>query len=234
MSRANCLATGRCDKLAGMRSGSPKQVFHDRREKWDTGQVLLPEEIAEHRIDFAEVFGNTRPVELEIGSGKGTFLLARAPAREEINFLGLEYARSYAAYCADRIHRAGLTNVRMLCAEAGQFVQDCLPDASLLRVHVYFPDPWPKRKHNRRRLIQPAFLDEMRRVLRPGGLLQIVTDHLDYFQWMRRVLVDTPGFARIPFPSMSDDSGEIVGTNFERKYIAQGRPFFCRAFLRYV
>ncbi|MFW6132955.1 MAG: tRNA (guanine(46)-N(7))-methyltransferase TrmB, partial [Planctomycetota bacterium] len=103
-----------------------------------------------------------------------------------------------------------------------------------IRVHIYFPDPWPKRRHHRRRLIQPPFVDLLRRVLSPGGELLVVTDHLGYFEHIRRVLTDAPCFARIRFPRMADATGEQVGTNFERKYIAQGRAFYHLARLRYA
>ena len=198
------------------------------------GRVLLAAGLALEPMDLGALFGNARPVEIEIGTGKGTFLLARARVRPEINLLGLEYARTYALYCADRVRRAGLTNVRMLCADAGTFFKVALADRSVWRVHVYFPDPWPKRKHHRRRLIQPAFIDQVRRVLRPGGQLIIVTDHRDYFDQILRVLADAQGFARIGFPHMADANDEIVGTNFERKYIAQGRPFYSLARLHYT
>lgn len=184
-------------------------------------------------LNFAELFSNDRPVELEIGMGKGTFMLARAAARPEINFLGLEYAKAYCCYCADRFRRAELTNVRTTYIEAAAFFKLHVPPESLWRVHIYFPDPWPKRKHNRRRLIQPQFVERARRSLKVGGQLLIVTDHLDYFQQIRKVLGVAEGFADIPMPPMTDKSGEIVGTNFERKYIAQGRPFYNIARLRY-
>ena len=217
-----------------MRPESAKQLGSRSGDKWDTAGVLLDEALAAGPVDLREIFGNDHPVELEIGSGKGTFILARAAARPEVNFLGLEYARAYAAYCADRIRRAGLANARMLRVEAAHFCKVCLPDECLLRVHVYFPDPWPKRRHNRRRLIQPNFLADVRRTLAPGGQLIVVTDHFDYFRHIRRVLDNAKGFVRIAMPRMTDAEGELVGTNFERKYIAQGRPFYATALMRYT
>lgn len=219
-----------------MRSGSPKYLSDGEAEKWDTTGVLLDDALAQRgeAVDFAKMFGNDRPVEIEIGTGKGTFLLARASARPEINFLGIEWARAYCLYSADRFRRNGLTNVRMLRADASEFFRKCLPDQSIFRLHVYFPDPWPKKKHHRRRLIQPSFLHQVRRVLKPGGQWIIVTDHLDYFYQIRQVVGRAKGFARVPMPQMADREGELVGTNFERKYIAQGRPFYSLACLRYV
>jgi tRNA (guanine-N7-)-methyltransferase len=102
-------------------------------------------------------------------------------------------------------------------------------------VHIYFPDPWPKRKHHRRRTIQPKFVRELWRILQPGGQLLIKTDHRDYFEWMRRVLWDAEGFARTPFPKVvSEEDPGMVGTNFERKYIEEGRSFYSMALLKYV
>ena len=216
-----------------MRNESPRYLTHGRDAKWETGDILLDEAVAAGSVDFAEMFGNTRPVELEIGTGKGTFLLARAAARPELNFLGIEWAASYAAYSASRFRRAGADNVRMLHADATEFVTKCVLDASVWRVHVYFPDPWPKRKHHRRRSIRLEFIHEIRRVLKVGGQLIIVTDHLDYFHHIRCVLANAVGFAPVEFPQMTDSDGELTGTNFERKYIAQGRRFFNAALLKY-
>jgi len=201
--------------------------------KWDTGGILLDADALTKPVDFAEMFGNGRPVEMEVGSGKGTFLKERALARPEVNFLGIEYAAAYAAYCADRFRRAGLENVRMLRTEAGAFFKTALAAGCVQRVHVYFPDPWPKRRHKRRRLIQPSFVDEVRRVLRPGGQFILATDHFDYSRHMRRVLQDAAGFVRIPMPRLVDADG-LVGTNFERKYRAEGRPVYSIALMRYV
>src|SRR5438552_13502119 len=103
-------------------------------------------------IDWFALFGNDHPVELEIGIGKGTFLLDQARARPEVNFIGIEWARWFWRYASDRIRRAGCTNARTVRAEAGFFLAEHVPDASLSVVHVYFPDPWPKKRHHKRRL----------------------------------------------------------------------------------
>ncbi len=217
-----------------MRTNSPRRLHRGKGNTWDTTGVLLDKAVTRSVMDFAVVFGNARPVEVEIGMGKGTFLLARSRARPEINFLGIDYAGAYCHYAADRFHRHGITNVRILHTDAQYFFKLCLPPDSLLRVHAYFPDPWPKRRHRRRRLIQPAFVADLRRALRIGGQLIVVTDHIDYFQQIRNVLAAAPaGLATIPMPKMTDADGEIAGTNFERKYIAQGRAFYATARLKY-
>ena len=217
-----------------MRIQSPGHVNSNSDRKWNTTGIELDEAIADGPIEFAKIFSNARPVEMEIGTGKGTFLLERAAARPEINFLGLEWARVYCKYAADRFRRAGVTNVRMLRTDASQFVARCLPDSSIFRLHIYFPDPWPKKRHRSRRLVQPTFVEQVRRILTPGGQLIIVTDHREYFEQIRAVLTDAPSLAVIPMPRMSSKDGEIVGTNFERKYIAQGRAFYGLARMKYV
>jgi tRNA (guanine-N7-)-methyltransferase len=218
-----------------MRSNSPQHLSRGRSNRSDTAGVLLNDSFASApgRIDFAELFRNSRPVEIEIGTGKGTFLMARATARPEVNFLGIEWAKAYATYAANRFRRANLTNVRILAADAGPFFKTRLPDNSLWRIHVYFPDPWPKHRHHKRRLIQTGFVRQARRVLKIGGQLIVVTDHLDYFYQIRSVLEQAKGFVSIGFPRFTDEKGELVGTNFERKYIVQGRPFYWIAKMKY-
>jgi tRNA (guanine-N7-)-methyltransferase len=169
-------------------------------------------------IVWREMFGNNHPVELEIGMGKGTFLTDSAKARPGTNFFGLEYARYYWRYASDRLRRNGCENARTARAEAGYFVREFVPEGSLSVVHIYFPDPWPKKRHNKRRLIQPGFLLEMRRVLEVDGRLQIVTDHAGYFEQIREVVT------RSPLKVAEYLAGE-VGTNFERKYLREGRTF---------
>ncbi|MEX0775366.1 MAG: hypothetical protein WD042_06580 [Phycisphaeraceae bacterium] len=182
------------------------------------------------------------PLELEIGSGKGTFLVQQAALFPQVDFIGLEWARGFWRFAADRCRRRGLTNVRLVHIEAGLFVRNYVPDACLRQVHIYFPDPWPKKRHHKRRLVQAEFLRELWRVLEdrpvdppPGppeegglsGCVRIATDHSDYYQWMLDHAAQVADlFEPLPFESPeSAGEGEIVGTNFERKYRREGRPF---------
>jgi tRNA (guanine-N7-)-methyltransferase len=183
-------------------------------------------------LSWTTLFGNDHPVELEIGMGKGTFLLDQAKARPEVNFFGIEWARWFWRYASDRLRRHGCTaNARTVRAEAAFFLTEFVPPASLSVLHIYFPDPWPKARHHKRRLIQPKFMPLIEKVLQPGGRLQIVTDHQGYFEeniepcvrgasGLKVVDYNRPGSA---------GEGEFVGTNFERKYRREGRPFFAIA-----
>jgi len=180
-------------------------------------------------IVWSNLFGNDHPVELEIGMGKGTFLTDQAKGRPDINFFGIEYARWFWRYASDRLRRNGCLNARTVRAEAGYFFKEFVPNGSLSVVHIYFPDPWPKKRHHKRRLIQPGFLAEIRRVLKPQGRVQIVTDHEDYFVQIQEA-VNGSGMKVIDYDRPgSAGEGEFAGTNFERKYRRQGRPFFAIA-----
>lgn len=187
-------------------------------------------EESEGRIDLARMFGNDRDVELEIGVGKGRFLLLAAVARPETNFLGLEVARRFLARAIDRIGKRGLENVRLAHAEAADVLTERMEDGSLSAVHIYFPDPWPKKRHHKRRIVRPDVLDQLQRVLRPGSLARVATDHADYASWIRETFDAHPGFEEVPhdpalweIPGMQGYVGPGV-TNFEIKFRRQGRP----------
>lgn len=177
-------------------------------------------------IDWAQLFGNDHPIELEIGMGKGTFITDQAKARPDVNFFGIEWANWFWRYASDRLRRNGCTNARTVRAEAGFFLRELVPDNSLSVLHVYFPDPWPKARHHKRRLIQEPFMKQVERVLAPAsGRLQIVTDHQEYFEQIDTV-VKASALRVIDYNRPgSAGEGEFVGTNFERKYAREGRPF---------
>lgn len=191
----------------------------------DVTGIGLDVETLPRPIDWATLFGNANPVELEIGMGKGTFITEQAKARTDTNFFGIEWANWFWKYCSDRLRRNRCTNARTIRAEAGFFLREFVPPASLSVLHIYFPDPWPKAKHNRRRLIQAPFLETVERVLVPGGKLQVVTDHLDYWQQIEPVVRGSKLTVVDYTRPGSASEGEFVGTNFERKYIREGRPF---------
>jgi len=189
------------------------------------GISLKPENLNE-KIDFVRIFGRPAPLHIEIGAGKGAFLLSQAKALPGDNFLGIEWARRYYRYAVDRIGRWGLTNVRIIRTDAATFLADTVPDCCVDCFHIYFPDPWPKKRHNKRRFICPANVEHLIRCLRTAGQLRIATDHADYFEQIRTVLAARENeLKEIDFIRPAGaETGECVGTNFERKYIKDQRP----------
>ena len=173
-------------------------------------------------IDLRSWFGAKReqPLELEIGSGKGTFLVRHAAELRDVNFIGVEYARAYWRHAADRCRRHGLSNVRLVHTEAEMFVRHYVPDGLLHRVHVYFPDPWPKTRHHKRRLIKGPFLRLLHQKIEPEASVRIVTDHDGYHDWILAAIAHVADlFETVPWRhAEGDEDDELVGTNYERKF----------------
>ena len=144
------------------------------------------------------LFDPTRPLELDCGCGKGRFLLARAAAHPDVQFLGIDRMLVRTGKLDRKIQRAGLTNVRLLRMEAFYSLQQLLPPHRLRTVYIFFPDPWPKRRHHRRRLFSPVFLDVLWSRLETGGTVQVATDHLDYFAEIRKSLAADARFREVP------------------------------------
>jgi tRNA (guanine-N7-)-methyltransferase len=189
--------------------------------------IGLDVETLKRPINWSELFGNDNPVELEIGTGKGTFLTDQAMKSPQTNFFGIEWARWFWRYASDRLRRSNCTNARTIRAEANFFLTEFVPDATLSVLHIYFPDPWPKARHHKRRLIQPKFMPLVQRVLKPGGKLQIVTDHQGYFEEnIAPSVKGSPLQITDYLPPTTAGDTEFVGTNFERKYRREGRPFY--------
>lgn len=196
-------------------------------------EIAVPFETLEQGIDFAHFFGRSGPVHIEIGSGKGTFLLAEAQSNPDANFLGIEWTSRFYRFAVDRMGRWGIKNVRLVRADAIPLVQAFFRDASVERFHLYFPDPWPKKHHHKRRFVSDANLVCLLRCLVPGGTVNLATDHEDYFEQMREVLgraFSAGTMEQIDFirPACAA-GGEIVGTNYERKYKKEGRKTYTLA-----
>jgi tRNA (guanine-N7-)-methyltransferase len=171
-------------------------------------------------VDWAAFFGRTAPVEIEIGSGRGRFLTDEAASRPGTSFLGAEIEHEYARIAQVRAARMGLGNVRFARLDGKEFVLRRLPAASLAALHVFFPDPWPKKRHAKRRLFTPDFARAAANALVPGGVLRVATDNLPYFEAIREVLAAEPALEEVP----GSGSGWSAGTDYERKYEKEGRP----------
>ena len=177
------------------------------------------------KMDFDDIFGRRYPVHIEVGSGRGTFLVNEAEARCDVNFLGIERARKYYRYAVDRIGRWGLPNVRIIRTDAASFIAEFVPDSSVECFHIYFPDPWPKKRHHKRRFLCAANIDHLLRCLKTGGEIRIATDHAEYFEAITKALAEQSGrLDEIEFaPTAGAGPREITGTNYERKYIKDKR-----------
>ncbi len=206
----------------------------------------IPDEIVHDpdaaRLDPRAWFSDPdRPFEIEIGIGKGTFLLQQAALESQTNFLGIEWAHEFYLYAADRCRRHQLANVRILHGNAVEFLRWRCPESFIRVIHLYFSDPWPKKRHHKNRVVQDRFLADAHRILVDQGELRIVTDHENYWHWMQEYFsrwtsdqgVDGMRFCEKPFIAPdSASTGELVGTNFERKYRKEGRPFYSCVLVR--
>lgn len=173
-------------------------------------------------FDARARFGRAAPLEVEIGSGKARFLVASALAHPEHDFLGIERSLSYYRLCRDRVGRSGLANAAMARADGRLFVETALAPASVRAFHVYFPDPWPKKKQKKRRLLDGVFLEMAASRLEPAGILRIATDHPDYGAHLETVVETVPGLDRLAW----DAHPLPPPTNYEIKYEREGRPIW--------
>jgi len=187
------------------------------------------------RLNWQQVFSNGRPVELEVGFGKGLFLLNACQACPEVNFLGIEILRKYQLYAATRFAKRELKNVRLVKADAREFLRDYVSDESFQATHVYFPDPWWKKRHLKRRLFTADFGVQCERTLQRRGRLYVITDVDDYFavitellQQHTRLKLLPPGAdgTRLAFNPKEPAHDLDYLTNFERKFRKEGRAIY--------
>lgn len=183
----------------------------------------------------ADIFGDAQPFELEIGCGKGGYLLKRAQSDSTARLLGIEWANKYFRFAADRMARWQITNVRLLRTDARHFVIHHLAAETLTAIHVYHPDPWPKKRHHKRRLFQSEFVDAGNRALVHGGRWFIQTDHRQYFDWILDVMNRSNAIERHNSDAETvalSAPDEFQGTNFEIKYRNEGRKIYRAMFVR--
>ncbi len=189
--------------------------------------LQVPRPVPDAPYDWGGWIDCEHPGEVDVGCGLGRFLLARAAQFPGTRFLGIEREVARIAKIDLAARRRGLENIRLFCADALQAVTNLLPPGSVTALYVLFPDPWPKRRHWKRRLVSPAFLEGVARILRPAGALHLATDRKDYFAAMQRSLGADARFASIPAFSRTSDEQ----TDFERIFRRQGLPIYEASFL---
>jgi tRNA (guanine-N7-)-methyltransferase len=169
-------------------------------------------------FDAAAIFGRDAPLEIEVGSGKGLFMASASAAYAERNFLGIEVAAKYARFAAAKLAKVQCENAVMLRGDGLRLFRELLPDACAAAVHVYFPDPWWKKRHKRRRVMNAAFLKDVERVLQPGGTLHFWTDVEEYFQTTLELIAAATTLGG-PFdvPPLDPEHDLDYRTHFERR-----------------
>jgi len=184
--------------------------------------------------DAVALFGRQGPLELEIGSGKGLFLRTAAAARPEVDFLGVEIAPRYAQLAAAALARCGLANAVVVAGDAFPLLDQFLPDDCLAAVHLYFPDPWWKRRHKKRRVLQESLVRHVERTLRPGGVLHFWTDVDEYYQTGLTLLAAETGLLG-PFdvPEASPQHDMDYHTHFERRTRQSGQTVYRAEFRKH-
>jgi len=171
-----------------------------------------------------DIFGNDHPLEIDLGCGDGSFLIEMAQHYPERNFIGVERLLGRVRGVCKRIHELGLTNVKVLRLESQYTLEYLLEKHSVSRLHLLCPDPWPKARHHKRRLVQQPFLKILHDVLTPDGEFLFKTDHPEYFEWvceeMETFIKSGASFTPLPW---DDDSFFYPKTDFQRHWESQGK-----------
>ena len=202
----------------------------------------------EKRADFAAIFGRSAPLELEIGSGRGMFLGNTAVARPEYDFLGVEIGRKYAKFCAILLAKRGIENAKAFCGDAVRVLRELIDENTLRAVHVYFPDPWWKRAHRKRRVPREETLRLIESRLETGGTMHFRTDVLEYYQSTLTLVAQTTSLEG-PFEDPGNDGsgnddleiggsgndgpeidGKAYRTHFERRTLLHDEPVYRAVF----
>lgn len=170
------------------------------------------------RIDLASLFPKPQPLEVELGCGDGSFLVRYAALHPEHNFFGVERLLGRIRKLDRKGRRAGLTNLRGLRIESAYFLEYLLPAHSAIALHVYFPDPWPKRRHRKHRLVNERFPEIARQALAPAGIVYLRTDDRDYFDQMTGVFAASPVFNQEDTPA----DLSALRTDFEEDFQKRG------------
>ncbi|MGA2061101.1 MAG: tRNA (guanosine(46)-N7)-methyltransferase TrmB [Thermoguttaceae bacterium] len=183
--------------------------------------------------DASLLFGRQAPLQVEVGSGKGLFLRSAAAAMKDTNFLGIEIAAKYARFAAAMLAKRDLHNALVVQADALRIFKELLPDASIQAVHVYFPDPWWKKRHKKRRVMRESFLRDAERTLSSGGTLHFWTDVEDYFYTTLELIAACTALqGPINSPETPAEHDMDYRTHFERRMRQTNEPVYRAEYLK--
>ena len=191
-------------------------------------ELVLPRGTIEGPFQWEELFGRRARIEVEIGSGKGRFLAEYAAMHPNRDLLGVEWGLRWVRQISERLEKAGVENVRVLRVDAKDLLARLVPEASVRIIHIYFPDPWPKRRHRKRRLFDPSIPPLMERALVPGGELHVATDQGGYFEQIVERVTAHSGLEPLPD---TPTAGALL-SSFGIKYREQGRTLHERVWRR--
>jgi tRNA (guanine-N7-)-methyltransferase len=191
-----------------------------------SGHLKLPADLPSP-WNAAALFARQAPLEIEVGSGKGLFLAAAASGQPDIDFLGIEIGCKYARFAAARLAHRSLPNAKMINGDALEIFRLLIPAASLAGVHVYFPDPWWKARHKKRRVMNEAFLRDVERTLLPAGRLHFWTDVEEYFQTTLELIPTcTRLIGPLPVAEQPAEHDLDYRTHFERRMRLHALPVY--------
>ena len=186
-----------------------------QQQAWDRMWPQVGAEVGDTLLDTTAWFGRQAPLVLEIGSGTGTATAAMAKAEPHVNLLAVEVYRPGLAQLLQQIERDDIPNVRVLRGDAVEVLENMVAPASLTGVRVFFPDPWPKARHHKRRLLQASTFALIASRLRPGGVLHVATDHAEYAEWIAEVGSAEPALTALDWESPMTHERPV--TKFEDK-----------------
>jgi len=199
----------------------------------DLSRHFLLEEQLPNPWDPARIFDTVRPLEVEVGSGKGLFMRNASQANPDHNFMGIEIAYKYARFSGYKLAKSGSNNAVMVHGDGQKIFREILPEACLAAVHVYFPDPWWKARHHRRRLMNEEFSQRIEQVLVPGGRLHFWTDVEDYFDMTVELLQAHTGLeGPLPVPQQEAQHDLDYRTHFERRMRKNEMDIFRSEFVK--
>lgn len=219
----------------------PRRIVRPIHRDLDlTGRLLEFDELTQPWDNGEKLFGTVRPLEVEVGSGKGMFLRRVTAERPEHNFFGIEIAHKYARFCASHLVRDGRENGLVMSGDGLRVFREVFTDGCLEAVHVYFPDPWWKKRHRKRRVLNEAFLTDVGRTLRVGGQLHFWTDVKEYYETTLELITEMQDAGKFPLDGPhevaeppSENNLDFL-THFERRTRLNEEPVYRSRFVKHA